>query len=178
VVVIRECTAGDLHLLEQRMPTGGHDAHAHHFAQQQAGTRTYLIAWQETLPVGCCLILWDGCAAAEVRTLLREAVEISSVHVRPDARGRGIGTALIHDAEQRITARGRTFITIGVSVDNPRAAALYSRLGYCDTGLRSVARYTYRDDGSDRDVTERNITLAKSIDIRPRIDNGPSNCCG
>lgn len=144
------------------MPTGGHNAHAHHFGRQQAGTGTYLIAWQETLPVGCCLILWEGCVAPQLRAALPEAVEISNVHVHPEARGRGIGTALIQAAEHRVAARGCGLITIGVTEDNPRAALLYARLGYRDTGLRSTARYRYPDDnGVDREVVEHNITLAK-----------------
>jgi len=153
---IRECTEGDLDLLERRMPTGGRQAHAHHLSRG-----TYLVAWQDRRPVGSCLILWDGPVAPEVRDALPDAVEISSVHVHPRARGRGVGTALIHGAEDRIGAAGRSLVTIGVAVDNPRAAALYTRLGYRDTGLRWTASYT---DGADRRVTEHNVTLAKRLD--------------
>jgi ribosomal protein S18 acetylase RimI-like enzyme len=165
VLEIRECAADDLDLLERRMPTSGHDAHAHHFAYQQSGSRTYLVAWQEALPVGGCVLLWDGSYfPPEVRAALPEAVEISNVHVHAEARGRGIGTALLQAAEERIGTRGCSVATLGVGVDNPRAAELYIRLGYRDTGLRFTSRYMYRDDdGVDREVVEHSRVLTKSL---------------
>jgi len=42
----------------------------------------------------------------------------------------GIGTALIEAAEQRIRARGLHRAELGVEDVNPRALALYDRLGY------------------------------------------------
>lgn len=42
----------------------------------------------------------------------------------------GIGTLLIQAAEQRIRARGRHRAELGVEDSNPRARALYDRLGY------------------------------------------------
>ena len=95
MVEIRECVEGDPDLLEQRMPTGGHQAHAGHFARQGSAIATYLVAWRQAVPVGTCLILWDGPVAAEIRSALPGAVEISNVHVYPQARGHAVGTALI-----------------------------------------------------------------------------------
>jgi ribosomal protein S18 acetylase RimI-like enzyme len=42
----------------------------------------------------------------------------------------GIGTALINAAEQRVRARGLHRVELGVEDRNPRARALYERLGY------------------------------------------------
>jgi ribosomal protein S18 acetylase RimI-like enzyme len=42
----------------------------------------------------------------------------------------GIGTLLIQAAEQRIRARGLHRAELGVEESNPRARALYDRLGY------------------------------------------------
>ena len=42
----------------------------------------------------------------------------------------GIGTLLVAEAEGRISARGRQHAELGVEHDNPRAGALYERLGY------------------------------------------------
>jgi ribosomal protein S18 acetylase RimI-like enzyme len=49
---------------------------------------------------------------------------------REELRGLGIGTKLITALEQRIKDRGLKEAVIGVEVDNPRARALYERLGY------------------------------------------------
>lgn len=46
----------------------------------------------------------------------------------------GIGTILIQAAEQRILARGLHRAELGVEESNPRARALYGRLGYVAYG--------------------------------------------
>jgi [ribosomal protein S18]-alanine N-acetyltransferase len=54
---------------------------------------------------------------------------IKAVCVAPDARGRGIGTRMVRFAEERIGALSpAVFLT--VSSFNPRAQALYERLGF------------------------------------------------
>ena len=53
------------------------------------------MAWDEVDPIGFAVILWDGPFHPDVRAALPDAVEISNVHVQPDHRGRGVGTALI-----------------------------------------------------------------------------------
>lgn len=45
-------------------------------------------------------------------------------------RSCGIGTALVEECERRIQARGVQRIEIGAETNNPRAQALYERLGY------------------------------------------------
>ncbi|WP_033218881.1 GNAT family N-acetyltransferase [Kitasatospora phosalacinea] len=50
--------------------------------------------------------------------------------VHPALQSCGIGTVLIRAAEQRITARGLAVAELGVEESNPRARALYERLGY------------------------------------------------
>jgi ribosomal protein S18 acetylase RimI-like enzyme len=54
---------------------------------------------------------------------------IQSIAVRPDCRGSGLGTRLMAFAEERIL-RETTNVFICVSSFNPRARALYERLGY------------------------------------------------
>lgn len=46
----------------------------------------------------------------------------------------GLGTVLIRALEQRIETVGRSVARIAVEHDNPRARALYLRLGYRETG--------------------------------------------
>lgn len=54
--------------------------------------------------------------------------------VHPALQSCGIGTFLIQAAEQRILARGLHRAGLGVEEDNPRARALYDRLGYIAYG--------------------------------------------
>ena len=59
---------------------------------------------------------------------------IWQVAVRPEWQGLGIGTALVGELESRAAASGFHATRLGVEHDNPRAAALYRRLGYRQLG--------------------------------------------
>jgi ribosomal protein S18 acetylase RimI-like enzyme len=50
--------------------------------------------------------------------------------VHPALRSCGIGTVLVHAAEERIRRRGLGYAELGVEVTNLRAQQLYERLGY------------------------------------------------
>jgi ribosomal protein S18 acetylase RimI-like enzyme len=62
----------------------------------------------------------------------------------------GIGTLLIGAAEQRVRARGRHRAELAVELNNPRARALYQRLGYIAYGSRPEEWDEQADDGSVR----------------------------
>jgi len=62
----------------------------------------------------------------------------------------GIGTLLIEAAEQRIRARGLHRAELGVEECNPRARALYERLGYAAYGRKPEAWDEQAEDGSVR----------------------------
>ncbi len=67
---------------------------------------------------------------------------------RADVQGLGIGTRLIRAAESRIRARGLARARLSVEPDNPRARALYERLGYIPHGERPASWQAEREDGS------------------------------
>jgi ribosomal protein S18 acetylase RimI-like enzyme len=60
----------------------------------------------------------------------------------------GIGTILIQAAEQRICARGLHRAELGVEECNPRARALYERLGYLTCGREPASWDEEAPDGS------------------------------
>jgi ribosomal protein S18 acetylase RimI-like enzyme len=62
----------------------------------------------------------------------------------------GIGTLLIEAAEQRIRARGLHRAELAVEECNPRARALYERLGYAAYGRKPEAWDEQTEDGSVR----------------------------
>jgi mycothiol synthase len=64
---------------------------------------------------------------------------IMQVGVRPEARRRGIGAALVCESLSRMAAAGAAEAWLDVNVDNPGATALYRRLGFTHEGRR--ARY-------------------------------------
>jgi ribosomal protein S18 acetylase RimI-like enzyme len=60
----------------------------------------------------------------------------------------GIGTILIEAAEQRIRARGLRRAELAVEESNPRARALYQRLGYVAYGRAPDSWDEQAEDGS------------------------------
>jgi ribosomal protein S18 acetylase RimI-like enzyme len=62
----------------------------------------------------------------------------------------GIGTLLIGAAEQRIRARGLHRAELAVEESNPRARALYERLGYAAYSRKPEAWDEQAEDGSVR----------------------------
>jgi GNAT superfamily N-acetyltransferase len=159
---ITDCRAADVALLERYIGSAGATSfHARRFARQEAGECTYLVAWQEGRPVGHTELRWIGCAAPEVTT---DCPEIGGLGVWPEGlRSRGIGTALIRAAEDLARDRGMAAVGIGVGKDNPRAAALYARLGY-RTLVDYLDRYSYEDrDGTTRECVDACTFLVKDL---------------
>jgi L-amino acid N-acyltransferase YncA len=64
-----------------------------------------------------------------------------SVHVRQDARGRGVGTALMRRLIDDARTLGKHVMIGGIDGENAASIALHTRLGFTEAGrLREVAR--------------------------------------
>ncbi|GHK03015.1 GNAT family N-acetyltransferase [Streptomyces sp. NPDC003753] len=159
------CQAADVALLDRYIGSAGATSfHARRFARQEAGESTYLVAWTEGRPVGHAEVRWNGCAASEVRAARAGCPEINGLGVWPEElRSRGIGSALIRAAEDLARGRGRSVIGLGVAADNPRAAALYARLGYRPL-TAYVDRWSYEDaDGVAHECADPCTFLIKEL---------------
>lgn len=67
-----------------------------------------------------------------------------SLATQPEARGKGVGTALLEAAERAAKRRGCRALRLEVRTDNTMAISLYGRLGY-----RHIGHYPqYYQDGS------------------------------
>lgn len=103
-------------------------------------------------------------AHAEAPQLLGSAVlffrrssplaRLSSLATLPEARGRGIGAALLEAAAAAATARGSRALRLEVRTDNASAIALYERVGFQRIG--SYLRYY--QDGADAWRYEQALT--------------------
>lgn len=67
---------------------------------------------------------------------------------REDLQSQGIGAAIVAELERRIALRGLKQAVIGVEVVNPRAEALYRRLGYQDWSQEESAWDQEDDNGN------------------------------
>jgi ribosomal protein S18 acetylase RimI-like enzyme len=73
-------------------------------------------------------------------------------------QGFGIGTKMIAVAEDRIRQRGVRTAILGVEDNNPRAKALYERLGYVPAG-REKESWTETDKDGNKFLYETEVTL-------------------
>ncbi|MCY3542479.1 MAG: GNAT family N-acetyltransferase [Chloroflexi bacterium] len=124
----------DAHLDVDRL-AGRHDDR---FAQQRDGCLTYLIAWLDGIPIGHTMVRWTGTTDAYVADRISDFAHVAHVEdlfVMPHLRSYGIGTRILAEAERLAVSRDFTQIGLAVGIDNPRARALYERLGYADTGI-------------------------------------------
>ncbi len=94
--------------------------------REQAHTLV-LLAWDGNDPVGLAVCFY-GLSTFQARPLLN----IHDLAVIPGLRGRGIGRALLEQAEARARERGCCKLTLEVQEDNLRARGLYERFGFGD----------------------------------------------
>lgn len=94
----------------------------------------------------------DGVLLGWAGTMVNgETADIMTVGTLPDARRRGIGTALVHALLAEDRRRGATEVLLEVRIDNPGARALYEREGFVTIGIRRG----YYDHGRVDGVTMR-----------------------
>ncbi|HEX4635368.1 MAG TPA: GNAT family N-acetyltransferase [Rhizomicrobium sp.] len=65
-----------------------------------------------------------------------DEAEILTLAVAPNARGRGLGRALLQSAIAGAAAHGAQTMFLEVGADNPHALALYAGLGFAKVGTR------------------------------------------
>lgn len=131
LITVRAATPADLPALIAIKGADSEAVHRDRLGDAQAPSFRYLVLVVEGAVIGfACLVMrrpgyWsDG----NDPTHLPQIVDLQ---VAAAQRGRGYGTAFIQALEQMTVAAGYGCLYISVEpVDNPRAYALYRRLGY------------------------------------------------
>lgn len=124
---IRPFREADAVALDEHLPSAHH---AHRAAAHASGAATFLLAWSNGKPVGYLVLKWGGADEGLVHRLIGDCPELNAITVAPELQSRGVGSALIREAERRVRERGIARVGLAVGVDNRRARALYERLGY------------------------------------------------
>lgn len=69
-----------------------------------------------------------GCVFYDAK---RDELYLHRLAVLPQARGRGVGAALVAAVEKTARSAGRTWVTLNVRIALPDNRRFYERLGYC-----------------------------------------------
>lgn len=163
-VTVRPIDEEDLDLVSSNVASGIPEKHRARLAMQQRGEAVYLIAWHQGLPVGHLLLKWTGPPHEPMASSLRDCPHIEDLFVNRDRRSRGIGSQLLHAAEDQARSRGCTCIGLGVGIGNRRARSLYERRGYRDSGLGSYRhRAVQTEDGAQQVREETDIYMVKNL---------------
>jgi GNAT superfamily N-acetyltransferase len=115
-----------------------------YFAENQTGGRVTLVATVNESVIGYTNVLWQS----GYMPFLSDGIpEINDLNVVAEFRNRGIGRALILEAEQVARDAGKAVMGIGVGLTPDYAAAqyLYPSLGYVSNG-RGVRKTQFGDE--------------------------------
>ena len=113
------------------------------------------------------LLGWAGAAWAVwgmrlgARSPKADEVYVDGLAVAPAVRGQGVGTRLLAEVDAVARAHGKRFVRLDVVDTNPRAQALYERLGYRVTKVQSF-RWKQRWTGFGA-----MISMERAVDPEP-----------
>jgi GNAT superfamily N-acetyltransferase len=172
-VVVRPIHSTEVEAVSAAMPglrNAPTNKHGERLKLQEAGKARYLIAWLAGEPVGHVL-LYVRPVSEQGRRL--RCAELEDMFVQENARGRGLGRALLAASESAARQAGADALGFGVTLANPHNAAarrLYERRGYRDSGLGEfVLGYTYWDEhGEPHRDEEPHRYFVKSLNMASR----------
>lgn len=83
------------------------------------------MAFDEDVAAGICVICY-----AISTSMASVVVKLDDVSVKPDRRGRGVGTALLEQLKEQLRKDSVKRIDVAVHMENPEARRFYERLGF------------------------------------------------
>ena len=83
--------------------------------------------------------IWRGLLLNTLeRDLSRDVLLMDGIFVDQNARGRGVGSALLMAVREHAATEGLSRVRLDVIDQNPRAKSLYERVGFRETGKQST----------------------------------------
>jgi GNAT superfamily N-acetyltransferase len=131
---IRPAVPADMAAVADLWHEGWHDAHAGHVPDGLTAERT-LEAFHERTPARVAdtavAVSEDGSVVGFVMVV---GDEVEQAFVARAARGTGLASALLAEAERRVADRGHHVAWLAVVVGNARARRFYEKQGWVDEG--------------------------------------------
>ncbi len=135
-VVMRFPEKSDTELLESLLTYGDYTKHQRRIQEQEDGRLAYVMAWAwGRIPVGHIVVYWDGGHDGPLAALEDRGPLLEDLYVHPAVWGRGIGTAILDEAERLIHERGHDRVGLTTFTLNPSVVSLYEARGYRHTGM-------------------------------------------
>jgi GNAT superfamily N-acetyltransferase len=131
--IIRKIIDGDVERILKSFYWQQREQWLQYFEENQRGARVTLIAVQDDRIAGYTNLVWQS----DYAPFRAQAIpEINNMHVLPEYQKQGIGTALVHAAEEIAAAANHATVGIGVAQaeDYADAQKLYPKLGYVPDG--------------------------------------------
>ena len=160
-VHVRDITADDIPAVAAVQYNPG--LHRDRVIEAATGSLRYLLAELDGEVVGFGMLIWSNPQGWPPVGPVPQMVDL---FVRDDIRGKGIGTTLIREMEAIARDRGVRTLYIGVEPEaNPKAYALYQRLGYepISTEIRAEETDYTDSDGVRHQYVEYVIDLKKDL---------------
>lgn len=131
---IRPATSADMAAVADLWHEGWHDGHAGHVPAGLTAFRT-LEAFHERTPgrVADTTVAVDGTGGL-LGFVMVVGDEVEQVFVGRTARGTGLATALLVEAERQVAAAGHAEAWLAVVAGNERARRFYEKCGWHDRG--------------------------------------------
>lgn len=138
---VRDAIETDISSLVAIKGTGTEVIHQDRLRDAQDASFQYLVLLAEERVVGFACLVYRRPAYWSDATDEDHLPQIVDLQIEESQRGRGYGSAFIRLLEKLAAEAGSTHLYVGVDpVDNPRAHALYLRLGYQPLQLRPYRR--------------------------------------
>ena len=142
---VRSAEAGEIDQLARIWFDGWHDAHAKILPVELARLRT-LESLRDRMKSALPEVRVVGPPGAPVGFYMLKEDELYQLYVAAEARGSGVATALMADAETRLARRGVRTAWLACAIGNDRAARFYEKSGWHRTG--TILYQAEASDGS------------------------------
>lgn len=162
-VTIRDMNDGDPGLLAGSEDPDDLALYEKYYEEQQAGKRDVILACCDGAPVGYLTIVWTS-----QHPPFRGAgiPDISDFGVDLEYREQGIGTALMDEAERRVSERSESVgLAVGLSPEYGAAQIMYSKRGYVPDGRGVHYGDAYAALG-DRVVVDHSLVIIMTKRLR------------
>jgi GNAT superfamily N-acetyltransferase len=152
LITVRDAEEADLSALVAIKGNGTDSLHRDRLLEAQNGCCRYLVLVCGQLIVGFALLVFRRPAAWSDANDTRHLPQIVDLQVAEAQRGQGFGSAFVSAIEREAARAGHRQLYIAVDpASNPRAHALYQRLGYQQLQPEPYLKaWEFTDSGGNR----------------------------